>query len=161
MGGIMQKFEWVTKQYQFKGEFGDWTVLEAMINDLQKEFKQDLKIKDWGFSNNVDYTIIYNENADVILTVYYNGPTFVGGPNTISYVEINEEVVNKNIYSLPCPLCDGEMEYEPIDNPKGSSTYNDKTASHVYICDSCPGVLMEWHDHEDDKAVSNRLNGKA
>jgi len=161
MSGIMEKFEWVTKQYIGKGEYGDWKVLEELINDLQKEFKQNMFVEDWGFYNEVEpgehmdeITTIYNAESDKILSVHY-------GNFGIRMIDIYDDVVKEMIQSVACPLCgDGEMEYEPMPNPKGMSTYYNEPASHAWICDSCPAVLVEWHDHTDDEALSNRLNGR-
>jgi hypothetical protein len=157
---VMEKVDYVVGQYMFKGQRGNWDVLISMINEVQAEFKQDLFVADWGIHDNVDGTTsIYNADSEEVIRVYYNGPDHKI-PNSIYSVSVNEEIVKEMIQTLECPLCgDGEMEYEAIDNPRAMTTYYNKPATHMWVCDQCPGILMEWHDKEDTKAVAERLGG--
>jgi uncharacterized protein YlaI len=67
---------------------------------------------------------------------------------------------NENeIEPLICPICEhGEMEYEALDNPQALSTdqYGNRK-THIWICNECPGVLMEWYTSADTKAITKRL----
>lgn len=156
---VMEKIEYVVGTYKFKGQQGQWSFLNEMMDDVQAEFSQELFIGDWGIYDHEDGTTsIYNADSEEVFRVHYTGPDFVGAPNSIYSVEINEKVVAEMIQTCTCPLCgDGEMEYEALDNPKAMSTYYNKPATHMWVCDQCPGILIEWHDSEDTKAVAERL----
>ncbi|QIW88603.1 hypothetical protein P59_234 [Bacillus phage P59] len=156
---VMEKIEYVVGTYKFKGQQGQWSFLNEMIEDIQAEFSQELFIGDWGIHDEYDGTTsIYNADSEEVLRVHYTGPDFVGNPNSIYHVEIKQNVVAQMIQTCTCPLCgDGEMEYEALDNPKAMSTYYNKPTTHMWVCDQCPGILMEWHDTEDTKAVAERL----
>jgi hypothetical protein len=158
---VMDKMDYLVGNYRHKGQKGDWSILERLIRDVQAEFKQDLFIADWGIHDHEDGTTsIYNEDSEEVFTVYYHGPDFVGAPNSIDLIHVEEETVKEMIQTLECPLCgDGEMEYEAIDNPRAMTTHYNKPATHMWVCDQCPGILMEWHDKEDTKAVAERLGG--
>jgi hypothetical protein len=156
---VMEKVEYAVNMYKYEAKKGDWEDLGRMMKDVQDEFRQDLFIEDWGIYDHEDGTTsIYNADSNEVFRVHYTGPDFVGAPNRISHIEINEKVVTEMIQTCTCPLCgDGEMEYEAIDNPKAMSTYYNKPATHMWVCDQCPGILIEWHDSEDTKAVAERL----
>lgn len=50
---------------------------------------------------------------------------------------------------LKCPLCDAEMPHTPLQAAKNSR--DDQT--HIYICEQCPGILIEWWDETDTEAL--------
>lgn len=62
--------------------------------------------------------------------------------------------------TITCPLCkEGKMNYEPIDNPKGlSQDINGKPTTHVWICEDCPSVVMEWYDSTDTDVFYEKMN---
>jgi hypothetical protein len=156
---VMEKIEYVVGTYKFKGPAGDWELLNKLMQDIQDEFRQNLYMEDWGiFDHENGNTSIYNADSDEVFLIEYTGPDFVGAPNTIYNITVNEDTVAKMIQTCTCPLCgDGEMEYEALDNPKAMSTYYNKPATHMWVCDQCPGILIEWHDSEDTKAIAERL----
>lgn len=60
----------------------------------------------------------------------------------------------KTDYYVHCPLCgDGRMEHHQY-NSKGNGR-EDK--SHLWVCDQCPGILVEWWDHHDSKAFNKHI----
>lgn len=61
----------------------------------------------------------------------------------------------QEIKPLICPLCElGEMEYEFIekDRPDGR-----EQKGHFWVCNECPGILVEWWDSSDTEAFSRRF----
>lgn len=56
-------------------------------------------------------------------------------------------------HAVKCPLCDANMPLtELASNPNGR-----EDRSYVWVCDVCPGVLLEWWDDNDTQAVSKYL----
>lgn len=65
---------------------------------------------------------------------------------------------NNDLY-VRCPICgEGVMEYKKIDNPFGTGLDEQgNPATHAWICDTCPGVLVEWYNHNDTAALDKYL----
>lgn len=160
---VIEKFEYVCKQYEGKGIMGDWYILGKLMDEIQELFTIDLQVADWGIKDfDDDRATIYNPDHEPIIQVYYYGygsevaPEVIQG--TIRKIEVVAENVEKITFPMPCPLCkEGEMEYEPLKNPKAMSTFRDEPVTHVYVCDTCPAVLMEWYDTPDTHAITERL----
>lgn len=56
---------------------------------------------------------------------------------------------------LICPLCtEGEMELKELPNEKSPGREN---KTYIWICDTCPGVLLEWWDNTDTEAFTNHM----
>lgn len=59
-------------------------------------------------------------------------------------------------FELPCPLCGGNMsphELESKNTGNGNKTY-------MWVCDECPGLLIEWHGDYDTEAMVKYLAPK-
>ena len=159
--GAYEKFEYVTDRFIGEGEQGDWSIFNKMFDQLQAEFHQNLMTQDWSIYDNDNGTAsIFNAESEEIIIVHYNTDRH-DLPGSIAMIDLIEEEIKKMLEVMECPLCgDGEMEYQPLDNPRSSTTYMDKRVTHAWICDTCPAVLMEWYGSDDDKVLSERLNGK-
>lgn len=55
---------------------------------------------------------------------------------------------------LKCPLCSADMPHTTLLKEKSGS----ENQTHIYICETCPGILIEWLDHEDTKAFVEYFN---
>lgn len=49
---------------------------------------------------------------------------------------------------VQCPLCDGDMMLNVL--PSAPNGREDKT--YMWVCEDCPGVLLEWYDSKDTDA---------
>lgn len=57
---------------------------------------------------------------------------------------------------LDCPLCEAHsMELITLKSENRSM----KNKSYMWICEECPGVLMEWYLDSDQKAFNKFLSG--
>lgn len=65
----------------------------------------------------------------------------------------------ENEYTISCPLCEvGILEYEALDNPKAMGTDGKGSPkTHIWVCNECPGILMEWYNSRDTEAIAKRL----
>ena len=53
-----------------------------------------------------------------------------------------------------CPLCDADMPLTVLEAPYSMS----EGKSYIWICNECPGILMEWYDSADTKALQQYLH---
>lgn len=64
-----------------------------------------------------------------------------------------EHFIDLTTFGIACPVCgDGHMNYDP--QPNTASTYK---LTHLYICDTCPMVMMEWYDKSDSDTVAHGM----
>lgn len=62
---------------------------------------------------------------------------------------------------LMCPLCKaGELVHEVVVQEDVSATgvWREWGVTHMWECNACPAVLMEWHDTSDMMRLKRRLN---
>jgi uncharacterized Zn finger protein len=51
-------------------------------------------------------------------------------------------------YKVECPLCGADMPLTELESkPNGR-----ENKSYIWICNECPGILLEWWDHKDTDA---------
>lgn len=55
---------------------------------------------------------------------------------------------------VTCPLCGDDM---PLTELK-SAPNGRENKSYIWICNSCPGILLEWWDHNDTDAFDKYIN---
>lgn len=69
-------------------------------------------------------------------------------------------MTSNNDLNVDCPICgDGTMEYRKIENQLGTGLdEKGEPATHIWICNTCPGILMEWYDHSDTLALDVHLH---
>lgn len=53
-----------------------------------------------------------------------------------------------------CPLCDADMPLTVLESPNSMS----EGKTYMWICNECPGVLVEWHDSSDTEALTKYLH---
>lgn len=56
---------------------------------------------------------------------------------------------------VKCPLCDERMFLTELK----SNNIAMENKSYMWICETCPGILLEWWDHTDTDAFVKRLDG--
>ncbi|MDK2600554.1 hypothetical protein QO179_23965 [Bacillus stercoris] len=57
---------------------------------------------------------------------------------------------------MKCPLCEhGDLILKVLKSENEAM----KNVSHLWVCDECPGVLLEWWDDPDTKAFAKYLDG--
>lgn len=55
---------------------------------------------------------------------------------------------------VTCPLCGDDMSLTELKSaPNGR-----ENKSYIWICNSCPGILLEWVDHKDTDAFNKYIN---
>lgn len=59
--------------------------------------------------------------------------------------------------SVSCPLCDATMYLTEMES---EANYNNSKASYMWVCQDCPGILLEWYSHHDTDAFRDYMEGK-
>lgn len=114
-------------------------------------------IADWKVNEHVygSYNVLDPE-GDVIFTV-----ATYGAEELVTDVLIGEAIwkyanLEEELEFMKCPICEcGNMEYRSVPNPKAN---NLEKVTHIWVCDECPNVMIEWYDHSDTEALAKGLN---
>ena len=62
---------------------------------------------------------------------------------------------DNNEHDISCPLCEAEVEHKEL--KKNDEESDNKT--YIWVCSECPGVLVEWIDSRDTRALTEYLHG--
>lgn len=64
-----------------------------------------------------------------------------------------------DMFGMDCPICqDGYMGYTAEPNPQAHGTDAEgNKVTHIWVCDTCPAVLLEWYTHDDSKKLHETL----
>jgi hypothetical protein len=55
---------------------------------------------------------------------------------------------------VECPLCGADMPLTELESaPNGR-----ENKSYIWICNECPGILLEWVDYKDTDAFNKYIN---
>ena len=58
--------------------------------------------------------------------------------------------------TVTCPLCGNKMELKELESPRNGR--EDK--AYIWICEECPGILLEWWDDTDTEAFVRYMHPK-
>lgn len=157
---VAEKVNMVVKDYMNKLVVGDWDGIMEMVGDIQGQFVTDLHIECFGlFDTEEGTTEVYNKDSELLLTLYYNPEADSSFAGKLYKVDIKYTTLYDMVHTMECPLCrDGEMEHEPVENPRAMGEFHEKRVTHVYICDTCPAVMMEYHTDTDSQKLHDHLN---
>ena len=73
----------------------------------------------------------------------------------IAHFDFNTPSLKKLLDVMICPMCEsGILEHRAVENPK--SVLGDGH-THMYVCDTCPAIMVEWYDDSDTEAFGRGI----
>lgn len=148
---LMEEAEGYKTIRQFLNDVGG--LFGKYIADWEVRETEDTPIGDFG-----PYEVVDPDGA-VLFVIDTFGQTI---NEVVHYVEVNMTAFKKYVDPeaemdyMKCQLCEsGDMEYRSIPNPKAM---NEEKVTHIWVCNQCPNVMLEWYDHSDSEALLRGLN---
>lgn len=138
----------------YVGERYSGGIVEAILNDFRIEFGLD--VDGWTTQEDLDaieeyaYNIyIHTEEGKEFIYLVLNKDGY------ITHFNFVEHIIQDMVPEMTCPLCEtGAMEPRAIDNDKA---LNGEKKTYMYVCESCPGILVEWYDDSDTEAFARGI----
>lgn len=133
------------------GECKQYKTIAQFLNDIGCAF--NLSTHDWTVVEVDDHMEVVNTVGDTVFDILLTSRELIEDVYTYYTILVPEIDMTEPVKVMNCPICEvGEMKYRSLPNMKA---FNEEELTHVWVCDECPNVMMEWYDRSDSEAMVN------